>query len=220
MNFFIQILPANANLFCASMVLFIFIYTILKIDWHRVYKANIFNIWLGTIFIVSLFWIMRASLESGLNIHLSGAMLFTLLFGWQLGTAGMFLVCFLVGLWMGELTFNIGFIILVYAYFSVTFSYTIFLFVEKFFPSNLYVYLFVTSFFGAAISYIITGTALILTIAFFDVYSSNSLLKEYIPFYCLMSFGEAFITCGIMTLVVVYKPDWVYTFRDKKYLFK
>jgi uncharacterized membrane protein len=44
------------------------------------------------------------------------------------------------------------------------------------------------------------------------------LLEEYLPFFLLISFSEAFITGMLITTMVIYKPEWVATFDDKRYL--
>jgi uncharacterized membrane protein len=50
------------------------------------------------------------------------------------------------------------------------------------------------------------------------LYSADHLLKEYLPVYLLMAWGEAFLTGMLVTLMVVWKPAWVATFSDERYL--
>ena len=64
----------------------------------------------------------------------------------------------------------------------------------------------------------ITGTVSALLLASHPAYDWRSLAQEYLPYYYLMSFAEAFVTCGLITLFVVYRPHWVYSFRDERYL--
>jgi uncharacterized membrane protein len=40
----------------------------------------------------------------------------------------------------------------------------------------------------------------------------------YLPFYILMAWGEAFMTGAAVTLIVVWKPQWIATFNDERYL--
>jgi uncharacterized membrane protein len=49
-------------------------------------------------------------------------------------------------------------------------------------------------------------------------YPINYLLEEYPPYFLLISFSEAFITGMLITMMVIYKPEWVATFDDKHYL--
>jgi uncharacterized membrane protein len=39
-----------------------------------------------------------------------------------------------------------------------------------------------------------------------------------LPFYFLMDWAEAFATGMMVTLMVVYRPEWVATFDDARYL--
>ncbi|MCG8378524.1 MAG: energy-coupling factor ABC transporter permease [Proteobacteria bacterium] len=218
MDFVTLFLPNVVSLSLILFTVLVSIYIAFRIKWLKKLNDGIFNVWMISILSLSLVWMMRASLDSGLNIHLSGAMLFTLMFGWRLGVLGMTLTCILVSLWGNSLLANIGLAIIINAYISISFCYLYFLIVETFFPRNLYIYLFVTSFFGSALIYILSGCISILVLLLFNIYSYTQILNEYLPYYFLLSFAEAFITCGLITLFVVYRSKWVYSFRDEKYL--
>ena len=50
------------------------------------------NVWLGTIVVLMLVWSMKAGVRPGLNLHLLGATVFTLMFGRQLAIIGLSIV--------------------------------------------------------------------------------------------------------------------------------
>jgi uncharacterized membrane protein len=50
------------------------------------------NVWLGTVVLLILVWSMKAGVKPGLNMHLLGATIFTLMFGRQLAVIGFSLV--------------------------------------------------------------------------------------------------------------------------------
>lgn len=181
-------------------------------------KKGYLNVWLMTIFILGLIWMIRASLPSGLNIHLLGSMLFTLMFGWRLGVLGMSLVCVLVSIWGNSLSENLGLSVIINAWFAVTFCYGCFLIIENVLPRNFFIYIFITSFLCSSLSFIVVGSINVLVLGFAHAYPWAVLIEEYLPFYYLMSFAEGFLSCGLITLLVVYRPQWVYSFRDKRYL--
>ena len=214
------IFPVSINWFCNLFTLLVSLYVISTISWSKTCHNNVLNIWLTTVFCIGLIWMMRATLQSGLNIHLSGAMLMTLMFGWRLGVLGMSLICVLVSLWGDNMPENLGMTVFINAYISISLCYLFFLIIEALLPRNLYIYLFVTAFFGAIITFSITGTVSALVLVMFNIFPWSVLLNEYLPFYYLMSFAEAFTTCGLITLLIVYRPQWVYTFRDERYLSK
>ena len=218
MDFTSPFLPNYLSWFFNISSLILSALLIIKINWLTLLKNKKLNVWLTSIFLLSLIWMMRASLNSGLNVHLLGSMLITLMFGWRLGILAMTLVCILVSLWGHSAFFNLGFAILINAYFSVSICYLFFLIIEAFLPRNLYIYLYLSAFFGSALNFILTGTVSVIFLGLFNAYEWHILLNDYLPFYYLMSFAEAFVTCGLVTLFVVYRPQWVYSFRDERYL--
>lgn len=189
-----------------------------RLNWMQLYKRGILNVWLFSVFALAIVWMIRAGIDDGYNVHLLGTMLFALMFGWRLGVIGISLVGVLICAWGNILLQNLPLTILVNAFFAVTLCYLIFLIIEHFLPHNLYIYLYLSAFFGAAISYCITGTLAAAMLWLFGLESWSSLANEYLPFLYLMSFAESFLTCGLLTLLVVYRPEWVFSFRDERYL--
>lgn len=55
-------------------------------------------------------------------------------------------------------------------------------------------------------------------VALSGTYPLDYLLEEYLPYFFLISFSEAFITGMLITMMVIYKPEWVATFDDRRYL--
>ena len=167
---------------------------------------------------LALVWMIRGSLESGLNIHLLGTMLVTLVYGWRIGIVVMAMVCSLASAWGNIPVQNLGLTILLHAIGGVSFCYLFFLVVEARLHRHLFIYLYVSAFLGSALNYVLMGTVSCVLLAMAGIYSWDLLRSEFLPYYYLMSFSEAFLSCGLLTLAVVYRPDWVYSFRDERYL--
>jgi uncharacterized membrane protein len=49
-------------------------------------------------------------------------------------------------------------------------------------------------------------------------YALAYLKTNYLPYYILMGWSEAISTGMAITLMVVYRPEWVATFDDRRYL--
>ena len=177
-----------------------------------------FNQWLWSIFFLSLVWFMRASMESGINIHLSGAMLMTLMFGWRMGFLGMCMVNVATGYFNDALFINLGVSILLNALLPVTLSYFIFLLLEAKLPRHFFIYIYGSAFFGSWVMSAVTGFVIAMVLAVFGVFELSMLVDNYLPFHFLLGFSEAFLTAGLITVFVVYRPSWVFSFRDKRYL--
>lgn len=181
-------------------------------------KKPLLQPWLWSIFLLCILWLMRASLESGINMHLSGAMIMALMFGWRMGLLGMCLVNVSACFFNDVLFMNIGAAILLNAFLPVTLSYFIFLLLEARLPRHFFVYIYGSAFFGTWIVTFMTGLAIALFLKLFEVFEWSLLAGQFLPYYFLLGFSEAFLTAGLITLFVVYRPGWVYSFRDNRYL--
>ena len=50
------------------------------------------------------------------------------------------------------------------------------------------------------------------------VYPAPTLLDDYLPYYLLLGFAEAWLNGAMVTLMVVYLPHWVGSFDDRRYI--
>ena len=85
-------------------------------------------------------------------------------------------------------------------------------------PPNFFVYVWGCGFFGATIGIIVTATVVTTLLWLSDLYSLDYLLDFYFPYALMQTFPEGFITGTILSLLVIYQPGWVATFRDEFYL--
>jgi uncharacterized membrane protein len=189
-----------------------------RAPWRWLRNTADLNIWLAVCLTLVLVWSMRASLEVGAHLHFLGAMLLTLMFGWYFALIGMALVM-LGAAALGHLDWlSLGLNGLLMSAIPISFSYLVFLLVEWRLPHNFFIYIFVTAFWGAALSMALTALTSTLMLAWASELTWSELRRGYLPFGLLLSFPEGFVTGFLMSIFVVYRPEWVYTFRDEKYL--
>ncbi|MCU0843178.1 MAG: energy-coupling factor ABC transporter permease, partial [Thiobacillaceae bacterium] len=100
----------------------------------------------------------------------------------------------------------------------VAVSWAIYRLVDGRLPNHMFIYIFLNAFFGAALAILAVGLASTGFAWAVGAYDLDYLLAEYLPFYLLMAWSEAFATGMVVTLLVVYKPQWVATFDDRRYL--
>jgi uncharacterized membrane protein len=190
--------------------------------WRRLADSGQLNVWLGTIVILTLMWSMKAGLRPGLNVHLLGATLFTLMFGRQLAILGLSVVLAASAFnsigWEGWQPYALN--ALVTVVFPVFTAHAILKAVERWLPANFFIYIFVATFFGAALTAVATGLVATLLLAAGGVYSADMLFGDYFISYVLLGFAEAWLNGAVITLMVVYYPQWVGTFDDRRYLLK
>jgi len=60
------------------------------------------------------------------------------------------------------------------------------------------------------------GVSVLLALA--GAYPWDYLINDYFPYFLLLGFSEAWISGVVITLFVVYRPNWVLTFDDSRYL--
>jgi uncharacterized membrane protein len=188
--------------------------------WKRLADSGQWNVWLGAIVVLVLFWSMKAGVKPGLNLHLLGATTFTLMFGRQLAIVGLSIV-------MAAVTLNgaagweaYALNVLITAVFPCLAADLLLKIVERYLPPNFFCYIFCAAFFGAAIAVVSTGLLATLVLWLAGVYSAELLFNDYFPYFALMGFAEAWLNGAAITLMVVYYPHWVGSFDDRRYLFK
>jgi uncharacterized membrane protein len=189
-----------------------------KTPWRRLLNPALLHLWLGTIVLLSVLWTIRTGLRPGLSFHLLGAAACTLLFGRNLGFFAMLLVL-VTQLFTGAIelqAFSVNALTMVA--FPVALTHALLRIVQTRLPPNLFVYIFVAAFFGGALTMVATGVLGSVLLGLADVYEREYLWSEYLLWFVLMSSAEAFLTGGLLTLAVVYRPNWVATFDERRYL--
>jgi uncharacterized membrane protein len=185
--------------------------------WRTLADPVHLNVFLGACVAVLGLWRIRAGIEPGLNFHLLGATALTLMFRPLLAMMALALVSAGVVLWNGQYAaFATNWLILCALPVGVTWG--IHRLVVRRLPPHLFVYLFLNAFAAAAISMIAVGVAATLFFFGAGLYPMDHLLTEYMPVYVLMGWSEAFTTGMLVTVMVVWKPQWVATFSDEHYL--
>ncbi len=196
----------------------LFARSLLKAPWGRLRDSEQLNVWLGMIVLLTVIWSLKAGVKPGLSMHLLGATVFTLSFGPHLAFVGLSLV--LLGISLngagGFLAYAINALLM--AGVSVWLSQAMYRLVVRFLPRHFFVYIFVNGFFAAALTVIGVGMAATLLLVVAGAYPLDYLAAEYLPYFLLLGFSEAWLSGMVMTLFVVYRPAWVGTFDDASYL--
>jgi len=85
-------------------------------------------------------------------------------------------------------------------------------------PRHFFVYIFINGFFGSALTVFGVGLAATLMLVIAGAYEWDYLATEYLPYFLLLGFSEAWLSGMLITLFVIYRPNWVATFDDSSYL--
>ena len=165
-----------------------------------------------------LLWGLKAGVSSGLGFHHLGATLFTLMFGWPLATLGLATIMFASVLSQHNEFFALGVSGCLSIVIPVFSSYAILKLSQKYLPDNFFIYIFVVAFFGAGLAVAASRLSSILLLNLVNAYPETKLIEESLLYTPLFMFPEMFVTGMLISVFVVYKPDWVITFDDERYI--
>ncbi len=189
-----------------------------RAPWAALRDSPRFNLWLGLIVGLCVIWSLKAGIKPGLSLHLLGASVLTLSFGPALAFIGLCVVLAAVTLNAGDSWGSFALNALLMGGCGVLFADRIFKLADRCLPRHFFVYVFVNGFFGAALTVFGVGVVACLLLALAGAYSVDYLVEEYLPYYLLLGFSEAWLSGMAMTLLIVYFPGWVATFDDSRYL--
>lgn len=186
--------------------------------WDILSQRQNLNVFLAATVVVLGLWLIKTGVRPGLNFHILGATALTLMFRPWLALLALALVIGALTLQNGEYhAYPANFLIM--AATPVALSWLIYRLADGRLPNHLFIYIFINAFFGPALAVFSVGLVSTGFIALTGAYPLDYLLEDYLPFYFLMAWAEAFATGMLVTLMVVYKPEWVATFDDRRYLF-
>ncbi len=188
-----------------------------RLNWKRLREKDDLNIFLGATVAVLGLWMIHTGIRPGLSFHLLGASALTLMFGPWFALLAFALINAALALWHGQLdAWPINW--LIYGALPILFSWRLYRFVDRRLPNPLFIYIFLNAFFGAALAVGLTGLLSTGFLTLSEAYPLDYLLDQYLPYCLLMAWAEAFSTGMLITVIVVYKPAWIATFDDRRYL--
>ncbi|MHB1091466.1 energy-coupling factor ABC transporter permease [Thiobacillus sp.] len=188
-------------------------------DWRRLAEPRRLNLFLGATVAVLVLWQIRAGIRPGLTFHLYGLATLTLMFGfWRATFSGVLVLlanaAFGHGNW-GAL----GMDALLMVALPAAVSWNVYRLIERRLPDHFFIYVLGNGFLGAALSAAAVGVATTALMALAGVYPLDYLLAQYTPYATvLIGWAEAFSTGMAVTMMAVYRPAWLETFDDNRYI--
>ncbi|MDR1229727.1 MAG: energy-coupling factor ABC transporter permease [Azoarcus sp.] len=189
-----------------------------RAPWARLKDPAQLNLLLGLAVTLALAWSMRAGIKPGLDLHLLGAMLAVLCLGARLALVAMALALTAITLtgvqdWQA---WPLNFLVMAVA--PALVAHGIQRWVARHLPEHFFVFVFVVGFAGSAVILVFQGVIACAVMAFAGVYEPGFLIDDYLPYLLMMGFSEAWLSGALVTLMVVYRPEWVAAFDDRRYL--
>jgi uncharacterized membrane protein len=212
------LLPAGWHLFGHVLLAVILAAAMLQAPWKRLGEPGQVHVYLGTSVALMVLWSLKAGVLPGLNFHILGTSLLTLMFGGWLAVVAVSLVLLAATLsgMGGWQAFSVNALLMGALPAAVTWG--VLRLVERALPRHLFIYIFVCGFLGAALAMAVTGLAATAVFVLSGAYALDDLLQQYLPYYLLMVFPEGIITGSFVALLAVYRPEWIWTYDEDRYL--
>ncbi|MBL8367729.1 MAG: energy-coupling factor ABC transporter permease [Candidatus Accumulibacter sp.] len=189
-----------------------------RAPWRVLADSARLNAFLATIVALIVLWHLQAGVRPGLSLHLLGATVFTLCFGWALAFIGLCLVLVGVGLngFAGWQSFAVNALLM--AGVGVAVSHVLHRLVDRLLPRHIFVYIFCKGFFASALALIAVGLSACALLVLSGTYSADYLAGEYLPYFLLLGFSEAWLSGMMATLFAVFRPELLADFDDAQFL--
>ena len=186
--------------------------------WHELYnKAVPWPVAGASICVLALLWQTDATVLDALSIHFLALTTLVLVFG--LGLSALLFVLVMALQWlMTTQSWDQLLVTLVCGWMVLALNYAFYLLCFYYLQRHLFIYLFVSAFLNSALGLVVF--MLLQAWLQADQYSSHQLYEGYLIFIPLAALPEALLNGMAMTLLVIYKPEWVYTFYQRIYLTK
>jgi len=193
-------------------------YAVYRAPWKRFKDKDTLNVFLGSCVLLLVIWSLKAGIKPGLNFHLLGATLFTLMFGWEFALMGLSLVLFGITLNGASDWFSLPLNGLVMGAVPVFITSAVLRLAVRYMPHHFFVYVLVNAYFCgglAMIATVLTSSSLMVGLG---PYSLDKVMHDYLPFAPFMTFGEGFMTGMLATGMALMKPQWLVSFDDRRYI--
>lgn len=176
------------------------------------------HLFFGSIFGLFVLWLLRKEFDNGLTFHFLGLTVVTLVLDWPLalvaGALAQFALVLLGFDEVGALGVNGLLRILIPVLVTVLMSRML----ERFKPTNLFLYIFISGFFAAALAAVCTMLTGMGLLAWSGHLAPPSSVVELIGYVIMVMFPEGFINGMGVAALVVFHPEWVETFDTDRYL--
>ena len=214
-----ELMPSSVMWLLNALFLSILLYAASKTPFKK-FLENVSgqHVFFGAMVMLFLLWGVKAGVSPGLGFHHLGATLFTLMFGWPLAIFGLSIIMLASVLLQHNELISLGANGVLSIIIPVMISYGVLRLSQKFLPDNFFIYIFIAAFFGAGIAVAASRLASIVLLAVTDAYPLAKLIEESLLYTPMFMFPEMFVTGMLISIFVVYRPDWVVTFDDERYI--
>lgn len=182
-------------------------------------KAKQYQVLIAT-FAINALWLVNASVTTQIHVHFLGLVVLLLMFGWRMAS----IIALLPVLFFATFVLKQPLDFALYAIFAVCVPlFVCFLFYSqsfKYLPHHLFIYIFFAGFINAFLAMLIHILSWAAWLYLSTDYSWSYLTDNYLILIPLLGFPEALLNGMAITILVIYRPEWLYDYSDRTYLWK
>ncbi|MBH3428005.1 energy-coupling factor ABC transporter permease [Pseudomonas alkylphenolica] len=172
----------------------------------------------GTVLALFALWLVRRDFDTGVSYHFIGMTAVTLLLDWPLALVGGLLAQTGLMLLGRQDLAAMGVNGLLFIGLPVLVTEVCAILVERAQPKNLFVYIFCSGFFAAALSALLCLLLALGVLWMDERFVMPEWIEDFIGYLWLIIFPEAFINGMVVSALVVFCPEWLETFNRTRYL--
>ena len=212
------LLPTEWSGLALLLYLPLLVVAVRSAPWRRMLEPATFNTFLGACVMLLVIWSMRAGISPGMSFHYLGMTTLTLMFGWQMALIGASLVLFGITLngAAGWQPYPVN--ILLMGGVPILFAHWLRGVLERKLPLNFFIYVLGNGFFGAGLGVLLSASATAVVLLAGGAYPMERIAYEFLPFFPLLMVPEGFLNGMVIAVLVGFKPEWVHTFDDRRYI--
>jgi len=186
--------------------------------WRRLLDSEQLHVFLGTVVCLILLWHIRATVNPGLDFHLLGVTVVTLMLGWSFGViaTSLALVGVIVNAGGGWDAFVLNAVTT--GVVPVTLTQVLLVLIRSFLPKHFFIYVLGNGFFTAGVVGILCGYLATWMLVWGGAYTYAELELTLLPFFPLMFLPEAMVNGWLTVIMIAFRPQWVWSFSDEQYI--
>jgi uncharacterized membrane protein len=182
--------------------------------WLGLRGSQLWHPWLACLVLLPWAWAAQRVMPGGMALQLSGACLMVLMLGWPLAVISLVPVA-AAGAWLGGIAWAEALDHLAWnGIVTATLALALGLAMRRWLPKHPFVFILGRGFIGTALAMMASGTLAAHVLPL----SESSELGTLLLGHWLMAWGEAFATGMLVAIFVAFKPQWLATWSDRRYL--
>lgn len=182
--------------------------------WRQLRGAPIWHPWLACLVLLPWVWAAQRVMPGGVAVQLSGACLMVLMLGWPLAVLSLLPIAAL-GAWLGGIAWPLALDHLAWnGIVAATLALAIGLATRRWLPRHPFVFILGRGFIVTALAMMGAGTMA----AFVHPEPEGTEFGSLLLGHWLMAWGEAFSTGMLVAIFVAFRPQWLATWSDERYL--